>query len=746
VPGDPIVGIDLGTTNSVVAAWDDATDRAKVLVDERGTGIHPSVVSFHPNGSVIVGAEAKQRRIIDPKNTVYSAKRLIGRTFRSREVQTAASRMPYPIREGANQQPVIATRAGEFAIPEISAIVLDHMRKVANKALSAEINRAVVTVPANFNDAQRSATATAGAIAGLTVVRVLNEPTAAALAYGHNRKLNQTIAVYDFGGGTFDITLLRLQDTVYQVLATAGDSFLGGDDIDERLVDHMVQMFLQKERIDLRSNEVTMMRLRTVAEQVKIELSRRSRAMVKIDEIAFGAGGQPLDFEVEISRDELIAKCADLIEATFPVCEEAVRIAGLKPGQIDDIILVGGVTKMPYVRERVAQFFEKQARTDVNPDEAVALGAALQAVSLERILSAPARAQTNRPTDRAAVVPVPSQPTQTGTGETTAAATTAEVGEPTSEITLQQAELEEITGVRQPPSGLLRPTKPGSTARGIRVATERPVQRGEFVDDISKPGTSPGAEPLARITKRDGAVPPPPTQKTLMGASPPPIPPPRAAPPIPGSIDLAALQAAAEAAERSTMTLDLDLPPPTPGAVPAANLPTVLGMTPVTPSAASLPTQMEMRPPVAAPPPVAPPPVASVIDVIPHTLGIGTIAGYCEELVRRNSRVPAQTHKLFSTSRDSQQVVRIRVCSGESRRIDENVVLGDLVLEGLQPRPRGEARIEVTFHIDASGILHVRARDSVTGIEQRASLDIAGAQSPQEIEAAKQRLRGMNRV
>jgi molecular chaperone DnaK len=721
---DPIVGIDLGTTNSVVASWDEPTGLAKVLVDERGVGIHPSVVSFHPNGSVVVGADAKQRRIIDPKNTVYSAKRLIGRTFRSREVTTAASRMPYPIREGANQQPVIVTRAGEFAIPEISAIVLDHMRKVANRALGAEVNRAVVTVPANFNDAQRSATATAGAISGLTVVRVLNEPTAAALAYGHNRKLRQTIAVYDFGGGTFDITLLRLQDTVYQVLSTAGDSFLGGDDIDERLVDHMVQLFLQKERIDLRQNEVTMMRLRTVAEQVKIELSRRSRAMVRIDEIAYGAGGQPLDFEVEIHRDELISKCADLIEATFPVCEEAVRIAGLKPSQIDDIILVGGVTKMPYVRERVSQFFDKPPRTDVNPDEAVALGAALQAVSLERILSAPTRAPTNRPTDRAAVVPVPTQPA-TGTGETTLEGDTA-----TAELATATGVDEEPTGVRPPPPG--RAVKPTSTARGIRVATERPVERGQFRDEISKPGTSPGAEPLARITRRDGA------------AVPPPIPPPRVPggppPPVPGAIDLAALSAAAGPMEPEVP--DFDLPPPRAGQVPAASLPTVLGMTAPT-AAANLPTQMEMRPPA---PPVAPPPIAAVLDVTPHTLGIGTIAGYCEELVHRNSRVPTETHKLFSTSRDSQQVVRIRVCQGESRRIDENVVLGDLVLEGLQPRPRGEARIEVTFHIDASGILHVRARDSVTGIEQRASLHIAGAQTPQEIEAAKQRLRGLDRA
>jgi molecular chaperone DnaK len=205
---DPVIGIDLGTTNSVAARCD-ATGAPVVLADDKGGKIHPSVVSFHPNGSVVVGLEAKQRRIIDPRNTVYSAKRLIGRPFRSREIHAAMQRMPYEIKEGANQQPVIVTRGGEFAVPEISAIVLDHVRNVAAKALGRDVSRAVVTVPASFNDAQRSATATAGAIAGITVVRVLNEPTAAALAYGHSRQLSKVIAVYDFGGGTFDVTLLR---------------------------------------------------------------------------------------------------------------------------------------------------------------------------------------------------------------------------------------------------------------------------------------------------------------------------------------------------------------------------------------------------------------------------------------------------------------------------------------------------------------------------------------------------------
>ncbi|HZJ68289.1 MAG TPA: Hsp70 family protein, partial [Kofleriaceae bacterium] len=383
---DPIVGIDLGTSNSVVAHAD-AAGNVKVLPDDSGYKVHPSVVSFHPNGGVVVGAAAKQRKVIDPQNTIYSVKRLIGRSFRSPEVQTAKSRAPFQIKEGANQAPVIVTRGGEFAVPEISAIVLDHVRNVASARLESPINRAVVTVPASFNDAQRSATATAGAIAGLTVVRVLNEPTAAALAYGHTRSLREIIAVYDFGGGTFDITLLKLDDQVYEVLGTSGDTFLGGDDLDERLVDKMVAKFLAENRIDLRTNEVSMMRLRAVAEQTKIELSRRSRAVVRIDEIAYGPRGSPLNLMIEISRDEFVKEVADIVDRTFPVCTEALALANLSVDQVSDVILVGGTSKIPYVRDQVSRFFGKAPRTDVNPEDAVAAGAALQATSLERILS-----------------------------------------------------------------------------------------------------------------------------------------------------------------------------------------------------------------------------------------------------------------------------------------------------------------------------------------------------------------------
>jgi len=366
-------------------AWEDELGKVSVLADTDGTTIHPSVVSFMDGtvvGGVVVGAAAKQRKIIDPENTIYSFKRLMGQSSGSLAVRQARSRVPFTITDGPNQLPLIATRAGEFAPTELSAIMLDHLRGVASARIGRNVNHAVVTVPASFNDAQRSATASAGAIAGLTVVRVLNEPTAAALAYGNTRRLHEIIAVYDFGGGTFDITIMKLEDQVYSVLGTAGDSFLGGDDLDERLVDRMLAKIITEHRLDLRDNTAAMMRLRGLAEQTKIELSNNPHAIVHIADL----GGKPLNFKIEFTRDEFISTIADLVERTFSVTRDALSIAGIKMERVADVILVGGTTRIPYIRNRVAAFFEKAARTDVSPEDAVAIGAALQAATLEQLL------------------------------------------------------------------------------------------------------------------------------------------------------------------------------------------------------------------------------------------------------------------------------------------------------------------------------------------------------------------------
>jgi molecular chaperone DnaK len=789
---DPIVGIDLGTSNTVVAHAG-ATGSAQVLADGSGFKIHPSVVSFHPTGGVVVGAAAKQRKVIDPKNTIYSVKRLIGRSFNSIEVQTARKRSPFQIKEGANQLPLIVTRGGEFAVPEISAIVLDHAKNVASSALSTPVSRAVVTVPASFNDAQRSATATAGSIAGLTVVRVINEPTAAALAYGNTRNLREIIAVYDFGGGTFDITILKLGDQVYEVLGTSGDTFLGGDDLDERLVDRMVEKFLMENRVDLRQNEVSMMRLRAVAEQVKIELSRRTRAMVRIDEIAYGPKGKPLDLQIEIRREELVRQCADLIDRTFPVCEEALKLASLTIDHIDDVILVGGTTKIPYVRDQVAKFFAKAPRTDVNPEDAVAVGAALQASALDR----------SRPRKPSRQVPVQTFETEgTFSGETDSKDTVTFAEAPRmTESPLAQAadDLDLLEPTSETPPGGPRKT---AAYRQIETPFATAVPTAPVIGRITKPSiTAPGAKPPPtpkRPSTQQVPLTRPSTQQVPLVR--PPVPPaspqaktitiPSKAEPGPAStlrgvapvheddddlgfqdvktekafadIDLgfpntptvndpvaqaAAVKAsiypattargfAAAAPQQMTQPLPLAAPRPSAPAVPPAHVPSASAAAPtiiVAPQTASVP--------------VAPayPGHPVVIDVTPRSLGIGTVAGFCEELIRRNSRLPTETRKLFTTSRDSQASVRIIVCQGESRRLDNNIVIGDLLLEDLPPRPRGETSIEVTFALDASGILQVRARDPQTGREQRASLDIVGTLPQEEVTAAREKLQALRR-
>jgi len=776
---DPIVGIDLGTSNSVVAHAE-PTGTVTVLADEAGGKVHPSVVSFHPSGGVVVGAAAKQRKVIDPQNTIYSIKRLIGRSYRSAEVQTAKARAPFKIKEGPNSAPIIVTRAGEFAVPEISAIVLDHVRNIAATRLEGPISRAVVTVPASFNDAQRSATATAGAIAGLTVVRVLNEPTAAALAYGHARRLREIIAVYDFGGGTFDITLLSLADQVYEVLGTAGDSFLGGDDLDERLVEKMTGKFLADHRIDLRTNPVAMMRLRAVAEQTKIELSRRTRAVVRIDEIAYGPRGVPLNLQIEITRDEFVKDTADLIDRTFPVCREALALANLTIDQIADVILVGGTTKVPYVRDQVARFFEKSPRSDVNPDDAVAVGAALQATSLERILA-------RRSSSKIAARPPPPDVAEEATarGADVLELTESGVGPaPTPPAPPDHDPLARSTDGYAGVVPSRRDTSYSVTRAGLRDAVADPERYPASplpmplptapADPASGDGHAPApssgsqSQPLARIVRPPAPPAAPSTpHKTMLGVSAAP----GAAPALPiRGPGPGEWPASASAAETNPSTWAVKNPattqpmaPTTPIAPPTA--PTLIAAIPDLAAAATArgigaqptvtepapsstakgfqpPQRYPIQPPAIQAPP-RPPPV--LLEVTPRGLGIATVAGFCEELIRRNSRLPTEIRKLFTTSRDRQDLVRIVVCQGESRRIDNNTVIGDLVLQNLPPRPRGETSIEVTFSLDPSGILQVRARDAQTGLEQRATLDLVGGVAEESLAASRDRLQELRR-
>ena len=375
-----VIGIDLGTTNTVVSVVRDG--QASALTDDAQQTLIPSVVSFHPNGNVLVGRPAKERRIVDSANTIYSIKRLIGRSWESEEVRRARSRFPFEMREGPGQASLVVARGETYTLPEISAFVLRKAKSVAEAALGTTVDRAVITVPANFNDLQRAATKVAGRVAGLEVMRILNEPTAAALAYGYGRASSERVAVYDFGGGTFDVTLLDLSNNVFEVLATAGNTFLGGDDLDIAIAERMSELLLAQHRLDARSDKQAFERLRAAAETVKHRLSTENEVHVTVPEVGHAVGGKSVDFEFSMTRGELERLAVPIVDRTFDVCREAMGIARLSTNDFDQVLLVGGSTRIPLVRRRVEEFFKKPLKANINPDEVVAIGAAIQAAAL----------------------------------------------------------------------------------------------------------------------------------------------------------------------------------------------------------------------------------------------------------------------------------------------------------------------------------------------------------------------------
>jgi molecular chaperone DnaK len=375
-----VVGIDLGTTNTVVACARRGT--VHVLADDHQRRLLPSVVSFPPNGEVLVGHTAKERRGVDAKNTIASAKRLIGRAWDSDEIRRARQRSAFELKEGPAHAPLVVVRGQEYTLSEISAFVLERAKKIAERELGEVVDRAVITVPAHFNELQRAATKVAGRVAGLEVLRIINEPTAAALAYGFGRVADERVAVYDFGGGTFDCTLLQLSGSVFEVLATAGDSFLGGDDLDIAIAERMAASFLKTHRYDPRADPQVFERLIVAGEWVKVQLSATDPVAIQLPDVAFGVGGAHLDLSFTMSRAELEALATPFVERAFAVCQEALSIAGLPPGAFERVILVGGSTRIPLVRRRVEHFFGTAPLDRVNPDEVVAVGAAVQAAAL----------------------------------------------------------------------------------------------------------------------------------------------------------------------------------------------------------------------------------------------------------------------------------------------------------------------------------------------------------------------------
>ena len=528
------LGIDLGTTNSCAAV---ATPTGvEFILGSRAERIHPSVVAFPGSGGVVVGADAKKYRLTEPANVIHSAKRFIGQNIRAPLVQLALTGIRYKVTEGPNQQPIVTVRDRRMTMPEISSHVLLYLKRCAERQLGTAINDAVITVPANFTDAQRTATKEAGRLAGLNVARLINEPTAAALAYGFGRNQDQLICVFDFGGGTFDVSILRVNGEIFEVLASDGDFFLGGDDLDRALAEVLAAECSRVLNFDPRPNPVLMMKLMMGAEAIKCHLSENDAAEGEIDGIDL-PNGQVGSLPFALARQQFEDLIAGYLNRTIEVTKQVLAQAGLQPSSINDVLCVGGSTRIPAVRTRLADVFKKQPNISINPDECVAHGAAIQAGSISGSIIA-------------------------GTGMGARDAVMTEAHSPL------------LYGGAKPQSALARPV---------------------------------------------------------------------------------------------------------------------------------------------------------LMDVNPSTLAIQTAGGYAERLLDKNSPIPIERSRVFSTARDNQTRVEIDCCRGESRRYAENEPLGKLILEELPAKPRGDLQIEVSFRVDADGILHVSAADAESGQRQEASLQVIGA-------------------
>jgi molecular chaperone DnaK len=750
-----VVGIDLGTTNTVVGAVRGGQTTA--LADEDGRTLIPSVVSFHPNGSVLVGSAARERRTVDPKSTVYSVKRLIGRSWDTEEVRRARSRLPFEMREGPGQAALIAVRGETYTLPEISAFVLRKARTVAEDALDAAVERAVITVPANFNDLQRAATKVAARVAGLEVLRILNEPTAAALAYGYGKTTAERLAVYDFGGGTFDVTLLDLSNNVFEVLATAGNTFLGGDDIDVAIAERMAELFLRQHRYDARTDPVTFDRLRLAAEQLKHTLSLQESASIVVPEVTHGAGGKAIDLNYTLTRGELELIAAPIVDQTFDVCRDALGVARLTVGDLDQVLLVGGSTRIPLVKRRVEEFFRRAGQSHLSPDEVVAMGAAIQASAL---------AGAER---RKSAIPPPPAParrasTQPGVGRGTQPTGStrppdAGVGRLRLSSMLDAGE----TPAASPETKPFEPRRPQPTRPGLQPPGPPP---GAAPAEGGKQSTLMGLGTRGRTKTGAGLGP---EAASARGAAPPPAPPPPVPPPWvpPAKTLLSAEREAASALDEITHrvleTAEEEAPPTTPASVPPESLPpleadsllepaevaaldelslpmpeipddvpTRVGSVPMSEAPGAPPSSGRQRPSYASRALAVPAPV--LVDVTPLTLSVETVSGYCDALIARNTPVPCDRTRTFVTAVDNQTTVRVRVGQGESSRFGENTLLGELELSQLRAGPRGGVEIAVTFALDTNGMLNVSARDVATGRATQAQLYLVGLPEAHQLE------------
>ena len=856
-----VLGIDLGTTNSVVAYADDA--RVRVLRDEAGRLLTPSIVAFPPSGEVKVGYAARELRLRDPHNTIYSVKRLLGRPFDSPAVQEASQKLPFVLEKGPTGGVTVRVRGESLALPEISSFILRHLRAVAERALGQSCGQTVITVPANFNELQRMATRDAAHIAGLEVLRILNEPTAAALAYGYRANQAQRVAVYDFGGGTFDISILELSGDVIEVVSTAGDTSLGGDDVDRAIADRIAARYAEHFGTPLLASQQTYARLVLAGERLKCQLSKRDVSELTIKKLA-GADGQSRDFSFRIEQSELEGLADPLIQRTFGICEEALRLASLRPSQLDAVLLVGGQTRTPRVRLKVSEFFGMQAQCSVDPDLAVAQGAAIQgyalsgAVTRKAVSSQPALDRmdpedafgaqqspegvfddeptaVSRRMSASSEVKLPSlRPERAGSGlSQTLSGMGQDAAAPSGEAAQASPELREAAREldQQNPGNAGTKTAPGRPkARGHRPLLSSnihhsggaglPTSMGNLgaLDRLAVPPRAPArdesaadAEPsdedeaelpsVLRSSqqphKRDDDV-----MSTLLDSprakargskpsSPIPAPPAPKTPPKPELLEARALarqgkldpalklygelllkdpndprllqeartlreMRAARAKEAAAPVFALDTgedgvherptaaPPRRDSSETTQSVPPAEGaqahwteaqeeeLSVLMPSLA--PPQGSGTPAVNSQMPAPRSRAPLLLDVTPHTLNVETVDGFCEPLIERNAPIPTEQTRIFTTSQDQQGMVSVRVSQGESRRTEDNHVLGQIDLLGLRKAPRGEVQIAVTFLIDADGTLSARAVDQATGRSQELRVRLTGAIEPAELE------------
>jgi len=730
-----IVGIDLGTSTSCLACVKGGVPT--VIPDSRGNRVTPSYIHVMEDGRILVGPQAKVEVISDPYSTIWATKRLIGRKYEDPEVQDAKKHFGYQILPADDGGVMVKGGGKELSPTEVAAIMLKYLTRIGKKNLGRDIKRAVVTVPAYFTDPQRKATRESGELIGLDIVRLVNEPTAAALAYGYDRDMEQTVAVYDFGGGTFDLSILAIGQGVFEVLATDGDSYLGGEDFDNRLVEFLVEDFKQKFGINIYNDKMAHQRVKDAAERTKMALSRKESAEMNLPAIA-----PDLDPDAAvaatITRNHLEEMTADLVDRTIDIFKRLLHDASLDLKDIDDVVMVGGMTRMPLVIRKVKEFYGRAPDLTVNPDEAVAMGAAIHAAGLagEKILRKrkPAAAAAS-PEEK--TLPGLAAPHLAETMPGTPAAGTIKEPRPRSpeEQAPQSAVLpEDLPMDRRDADSPL----PVAKEKGAERQRETPSGVDEFFAAEADQGvTTPGAPRADMIEEPEEVI----EEDGVEEAQ-------AAGRPEERHSSFEELSAGLEP-EGGPVALDGQGPGACGGEQEARGEDCPVSAGPIVIDQGDdyveelRPAQGEQGRPQEEPREEEPPaeipkeekvPQPVLLDVLSHSVGIAHFGGHFVPIIKRFAKLPARAAQVFTTCADSQERIRIKVMQGEGRYVDENTPLGEFVLGGIEKARRGVPEIEVAFDIDQSGLFRVSAKDVKTGAEKEIRIEnwVPGEEGAQE--------------